>query len=87
VRLARASALAAALVLASGVALAQTGGFGGSSGSAAANMPMGELIADGYEIKASSPSGNKFVVFLQKGEQAYACEFVTLTNSRCGAIE
>mgnify|MGYP001813089060 CR=1 FL=1 len=44
------------------------------------------LLRDGFEIKAAAPNGKTFVVFLQKGEEAYACEFVTVTNSRCGAI-
>ena len=44
------------------------------------------LLRDGFEIKAAAPNGKSFVVFLQKGEEAYACEFVTVTNSRCGAI-
>jgi len=44
------------------------------------------LLNDGFEIKAAVPNGKTFVVFLQKGEEAYACEFVTVTNSRCGAI-
>ena len=44
------------------------------------------LLKDGFEIKAAAPNGKTFVVFLQKGEEAYACEFVTVTNSRCGAI-
>mgnify|MGYP001824225154 FL=1 len=44
------------------------------------------MLRDGFEIKAAAPNGKTFVVFLQKGEEAYACEFVTVTNSRCGAI-
>jgi len=48
---------------------------------------LGSLIADGYEIKAAVPNGAKYIVFLQKGSAAYACEFVTLTQSRCGEIK
>lgn len=44
------------------------------------------LLKKGYEIKATAPNGNKYVLFMQKGEAAYACEFVTVTSSRCGAI-
>ncbi|WP_099866198.1 hypothetical protein [Pararhizobium haloflavum] len=69
-------------------AMAQTPVTGGSSSEEPiGNATMGALLQRGFEIKASSPSGNKFVVFLQKDAQAYACEFVTLTNSRCGAID
>lgn len=55
---------------------------GNSSGST-----IGALIADGYEIKAAVPNGAKYVVFLQKEKKAYACEFVTLANSRCGEVK
>ncbi|TDK36977.1 hypothetical protein E2F50_08700 [Rhizobium deserti] len=47
---------------------------------------MKELLANGYEIKSSTPNGTKFIVFMQKDKSAYACEFVSLTRSRCGAI-
>ena len=47
---------------------------------------MKELLTDGYEIKSSTPNGTKFIVFMQKDKSAYACEFVSLTRSRCGAI-
>lgn len=47
---------------------------------------MQSLLKDGFEIKAAAPNGKTFVVFLQKDEKAYACEFVTVTNSRCGEI-
>jgi hypothetical protein len=47
---------------------------------------MKELLASGYEIKSSTPNGTKFIVFMQKEKSAYACEFVSLTRSRCGAI-
>ena len=57
-------------------------GSGDSGGSS-----MGALIADGYEIKAAAPNGSKYVVFLQKEKKAYACEFVTLANSRCGEVK
>ncbi|MCO6177885.1 MULTISPECIES: hypothetical protein [Ciceribacter] len=47
---------------------------------------MAELIKQGYEIKAAVPNGSKFIVFLQKENSAYACEFASLQNSRCGSI-
>jgi hypothetical protein len=47
---------------------------------------MGDLLSEGFQIKASVPNGTKFIVFMQKDKSAYACDFVTLTNSRCGII-
>jgi len=47
---------------------------------------MKTLLRQGFDIRAAAPNGDKFVVFLQKDRNAYACEFVTLTLSRCGAI-
>ncbi|MFB9952908.1 hypothetical protein ACFFP0_29040 [Rhizobium puerariae] len=47
---------------------------------------MGDLLSEGYEIKASVPNGTKFIVFMQKDKSAYACDFVALTKSRCGSI-
>ena len=47
---------------------------------------MGQLIADGYEIKAAIPNGKRFVVFLQKDSTGYACEMVNLSLSQCGKI-
>ena len=47
---------------------------------------MKDLLAQGYEIKAAVPNGDKFVIFMQKDQSAYACEFVSVTNTKCGAI-
>ena len=47
---------------------------------------MKTLLKRGYEIKAAAPNGAQYAVFTQKGNLAYACEFVTITNSRCGSI-
>ena len=47
---------------------------------------MGQLIAEGYEIKAAVPNGKRFVVFLQKESTGYACEMMTLSRSVCGKI-
>ena len=64
--------------------LYSTTAFAQSSGGDFATMRM--LLQDGYEIKAAAPNGAQYVVFLQKEESAFACEFVTVTNSRCRAI-
>ncbi|MCR9134894.1 MAG: hypothetical protein NXI27_02805 [Alphaproteobacteria bacterium] len=47
---------------------------------------MRGLLRQGFEIKAMAPNGAQYVVLLQKDTAAYACEFVTVTNSRCRAI-
>ncbi|HEX8045323.1 hypothetical protein [Rhizobium sp.] len=47
---------------------------------------MADLVSQGYEIKAAVPNGGKFVVFMQKDQSAYACEFLSLTDTRCGSI-
>jgi hypothetical protein len=73
------AAFAALLVLSSAQpSMAQTSG--GDS------VSMKTLLQQGYEIRAAAPNGSQYVVFLQKGKSAYACEFVTLTTSRCGSI-
>ena len=60
------------------IAAAQSSGSTGES--------MKALLERGFEIRAAAPNGSQYVVFLQKGKAAYACEFKTLTSSRCGAI-
>lgn len=79
-------ALAAALSALSSQALAET--VGGVTGAVVAppSSTMGQLLSQGYEIKAAVPNGDKFVIFMQKEQSAYACEFVSITNTRCGAI-
>lgn len=47
---------------------------------------MGQLLAEGYEIKAAVPNGKRFVVFLQKDSTGYACEVANLSRSVCGKI-
>lgn len=47
---------------------------------------MADLVAEGYEIKAAVANGTRYIVFLQKDQSAYACEFVSVTKSRCGSI-
>ena len=62
------------------MATAQTTSTSGNS------KTMKALLEEGFEIKAAAPNGSRFVVFMQKDKAAYACEFVTVTNTRCGAI-
>ena len=72
-------------VLSSSVFAATVGGNSGANASAP-QATMKELLAQGYEIKSAIPNGDKFVVFMQKDQSAYACEFVSVTNTKCGAI-
>ena len=57
-----------------------------SSTTGSGDATMAQLIAEGFEIRAAVPNGSKIIVFMQKDQSAYACEFVSLTNSRCGTI-
>lgn len=79
--------VAAVIIALSSAASAQTV-VGGNTGKNAPLPPstMKDLLAQGYEIKASVPNGGKFVIFMQKEQSAYACEFVSVTNSKCVAI-
>ncbi len=79
--------LAALIIGISSAASAQTV-VGGNTGKNAPVPPstMKDLLAQGYEIKAAVPNGAKFVIFMQKDQSAYACEFVSVTNTKCGAI-
>jgi len=47
---------------------------------------VGELVSQGFEIKAAAPNGNRYVVFMQNDKSAYACEFVNVTTTRCRQI-
>ncbi|MDI7864357.1 hypothetical protein MRS76_20680 [Rhizobiaceae bacterium n13] len=51
-----------------------------------ASATMSQLLARGYEIRASAPNGSRFIVFLQKDQSAYACDFANVANSRCGSL-
>ena len=53
----------------------------------AGGASMGQLISEGYEIKAAVPNGKSFVVFLQKDSTGYACQMATLSRSVCGKID
>jgi hypothetical protein len=59
---------------------------GDPSMSSSSGSGMGKLLSQGYEIRAAVPNGTRYIVFMQKDQSAYACEFVSLTNSRCGSI-
>ncbi|MFA1625985.1 hypothetical protein ACDY96_25510 [Rhizobium mongolense] len=82
---------AAVFLMASGAFAQDNQGFGQKLGAQDVAPPggqasMGELLSRGYEIKAAVPNGNKFVVFMQKDQSAYACEMQSLTASRCGTL-
>ena len=49
-------------------------------------VSMGQLLSEGFEIKAAVPNGKSFVVFLQKDSTGYACEMAALSRSVCGKI-
>lgn len=79
--------LASALLALAGPGFAQTADTSGSGAAPTiATATMGQLLTQGYEIKAAVPNGAKFVIFMQKDQSAYACEFVSITNTKCGAI-
>ncbi len=59
---------------------------GDSAGAASGEQTMAQLLSKGYDIKAAVPNGGKFIVFMQKDQSAYACEFQSLTGARCGSI-
>ena len=79
-----ATALLFALLVSGSAAAQQTELKSSTTGSGDATMA--QLIAEGFEIRAAVPNGSKIIVFMQKDQSAYACEFVSLTNSRCGTI-
>ncbi len=82
------AAVTAALLTSASAALAQTAEapVAGGTTSSGGTTSMGDLLSLGYEIKSSVANGTKFIVFMQKDKSAYACDFVSLTKSRCGAI-
>jgi len=78
-----------AAITVAGSLLAVSGAFAQTSGNVStttSTQSMAELIASGFEIKAAVPNGSKIIVFLQKDKSAFACEFVNVASSRCGAI-
>lgn len=78
----RSGLLALAVVTFAAGAMAQDSDVSSSNSAA----DMAQLIDQGYEIRAAVPNGTRFVVFLQKEKSAYACEFASVTSSRCKAI-
>lgn len=65
---------------------AQTAQNDVSSQASGGSSSVKQLLSQGYEIKSSLPNGGKFIVFMQKDKAAYACEFVTVTKSRCESL-
>ncbi|MGG6895413.1 MULTISPECIES: hypothetical protein [Rhizobium] len=59
---------------------------GGNAVTQGGDSTVADLLSRGYQIKAAVPNGGKFVVFMQKDQSAYACEFSSLTNTRCGSL-
>jgi len=81
------SVVLAGLLAAAPAAFAQQAQTDGAiSTQGGGSRSMRDLLSEGYEIKTSVPNGTKFIVFMQKDKSAYACEFVSLTKSRCGSI-
>ena len=72
------------LALASGASAQEDVGSESSAALRGGTMPA--LLSRGYEIKAAVANGTRYIVFLQKDQSAYACEFVSVTKSRCGSI-
>jgi hypothetical protein len=79
-------ALAASAICLATVAVAQEDNTDNAGKVGADGASIGQLIADGYEIKAAVPNGKRFVVFLQKDSTGYACEMSGLSTSQCGKI-
>ena len=57
-----------------------------SSKGATVSATLSQLLSQGYEIKTAVPNGNQFIIFLQKDQSAYACEFASVANTRCGSL-
>lgn len=53
---------------------------------AGSSATMSQLLTQGFQIRAAVPNGSRFIVFLQKDQSAYACDFATVANSRCGSL-
>jgi hypothetical protein len=76
----------AVLLFGASAACAQTASGNMSASSSGGSSTIRGLLSAGYEIKSSVPNGKTFIVFLQKDKSAYACEFVTVTVSRCESL-
>jgi hypothetical protein len=73
-----------ALIASTASVYAQNADPVGSGG--ATQSTMAKLVADGYEIKGTAQASSRYIVFMQKEKTAYACQFVTVTTTRCGLI-
>ena len=73
-------AFAAIALLAATAAHAQDAETGGDA------RTMGQLVSEGFEIKAAAPNGSRYVIFMQNDQSAYACEFVNTTTTQCRPI-
>ncbi|MBB3977927.1 hypothetical protein GGQ64_003141 [Rhizobium azooxidifex] len=80
----RLSLALAALAASTAIVHAQTADV--TAGAGAAQSTMARLLADGYEIKGTAQASSRYIVFMQKEKTAYACQFVTVTTTRCGLI-
>ncbi len=67
-------------------ALAQQPAASGAPSGASGGDTVGALVAEGYEIRAAVQNAGRFVLFLQKDKTAYACDFATVSSSRCEQI-
>ena len=81
----RLSVALAALIATFAIAQAQDAGIGSEAAPAQART-MAQLLAEGYEIKGTAQASSRYIVFMQKEKSAYACQFVTVTTTRCGLL-
>ena len=68
------------------VFFAATAAFAQDADVGSAAKTMGQLVSEGYEIKAAAPNGSRYVIFMQNDQSAYACEFVNTANTQCRPI-
>lgn len=79
--------LAVSLLISATSAYAQDSSIGETSSETAnVSASLSQLLSKGYEIKAAVPNGKQFIVFVQKDQSAYACEFVSVAKTRCGSL-
>ena len=81
----RLSLALAALIATISIAQAQDAATGTDAAPGQART-MAQLLAEGYEIKGTAQASSRYIVFMQKEKSAYACQFVTVTTTRCGLI-
>ena len=68
------------------VFFAATAAFAQDADTGSAAKTMGQLVSEGYEIKAAAPNGSRYVIFMQNDQSAYACEFVNTAETQCRPI-